>query len=98
MKRSRFTEEQIIGGIKVRLNSRVDGEVRCFLKSLLDERQDLGPELSHPGEDFAGGRTAKAEIDAADTHVAQCPDVGGDDCRRTGEQAVFAVAGLRRYV
>src|SRR6185437_6550736 len=66
-----------------------------FRQSLLHERQYLGPELLHAREDLVGCRTAEAEIDAADTHVAQRPDVGGEERRRTGEQAVFAVTGLR---
>src|SRR5882724_1215761 len=66
-----------------------------FRESVLDERQDLGPEFLHTREDFVGCRTAESEIDAADTNVAQRPDVGGDDCRRTGEQAVFAVTSQR---
>src|SRR5216684_2387759 len=83
-----------------------DGEFPRFRESLLDERQDLGSEFLHTGEDFVGRRTAcswsrpplvsaESEIDAADTNVAQRPDVGGDDCRRTGEQAVFAVTSQR---
>ena len=61
----------------------------------LDERQDLGLEFLHAAEDFVGCRTAETEIEAADTDVAQRPDVGGDERRRTGEQAVFAITGLR---
>src|SRR6185437_4316173 len=42
----------------------------------------------------SSARTSKSKIHAADSHLAQRPDVGGDDCRRTGKQAVFAVTGL----
>ena len=61
----------------------------------LDERQDLGPEFLHGREDFIRCRPTESEIDAADTHVAQRPDIGGKQRRRTGEQAMFAVIGLR---
>src|SRR5262245_57427515 len=50
----------------------------------------------HRSEDVVGRRTAESEIQAADAYVAQRPDVGGDERGRTGEQAMFAVTGLRR--
>src|SRR4029077_20886988 len=61
----------------------------------LDERQDLGPEFLHTCEDLVSRRTAESKIHAADTHVAQRPDIGGDERRRTSEQAMFAVTGPR---
>src|SRR6516162_5841483 len=75
------------GGILVSMAS--------FPASELDQRQDLGPEFLHAREDFVGCRAAESEINAADTDVAQRSDVGGDERRRTGKQAVFAITGLR---
>src|SRR3954451_13848902 len=63
--------------------------------AILDERQDLGPEFLQTREDFVGCRPADSEIDAADTNVAQRPDVGGDQRRRTGEKAMLAVTSQR---
>jgi hypothetical protein len=51
----------------------------------LDERHDLSPEFLHTAKDFVRCRTAESEIDAADTHVAQRPDVGGHERSRTSE-------------
>src|ERR1700761_3345123 len=62
----------------------------------LDEWQDLGSEFLHAAEDFVDRRPAEAEIDAADAEVAERPDVGGEQRRRTGEQPMFAITGLRR--
>src|SRR5689334_13983106 len=72
--------------------------VRCRIPeyTLLHQRQNLRPELLHAAEDFLDCRTAETEIEAADTDVAQRPDVAGDERRRTREQPVFAIAGLRR--
>jgi hypothetical protein len=64
-------------------------------KSRLDERQDFDSEFLHTREDFVGCRTAESKIDAADTNVAQRPDVGGDERRRTGQQAMFAITSLQ---
>jgi hypothetical protein len=60
----------------------------------LDEWQDLGPELLHACEHFIGCRTTETKIEAADAHIAQRPDIGGDQRRRAGKQAMLAITGL----
>jgi hypothetical protein len=41
-----------------------------------------------------GCRTAETEIEAADAYIAQRPDIGGDQRRGAGKQAMLTITGL----